>query len=98
MDILSPTEIDQILGKSELLGKYGEEVDRESAYEILTGKIQAAQGSGGGASSSGKPEKSTLEKVLSSPITKQVTNTVMREVTRGLLGVLGLGGRRGKWF
>jgi hypothetical protein len=33
-----------------------------------------------------KPEPSTFEQVMKSP----VTNTIMREVTRGLLGILGL--------
>jgi hypothetical protein len=40
--------------------------------------------------------------VLDNPIAKQVGRTVARELTRGLLGVLGLGGstrsRRKSWF
>ena len=35
-------------------------------------------------------EKSTLEKVLSSTTTRQIGRTVARELTRGLLGVLGV--------
>lgn len=41
-----------------------------------------------------KQEKSVVEEVMTSRVGKSVMNTVLREVTRGLLGVLGLGGRR----
>merc|ERR1712146_142755 len=40
MDILSDSEIKEVLGKSKLIKKYNEEIDRESAYEILTEKIE----------------------------------------------------------
>jgi uncharacterized protein len=40
MDILSQTEIDEINASSKLVKKYSEEIDRESAYEILTKKIE----------------------------------------------------------
>jgi uncharacterized protein len=40
MDILSQTEIDEINANSKLVKKYSEEIDRESAYEILTKKIE----------------------------------------------------------
>ena len=40
MDILSPTELTTQIGKSKIAKKYNEEIDRESAYEILTGKIE----------------------------------------------------------
>jgi len=35
-------------------------------------------------------EKSTFEKVLTSPTTKQIGRTFAREITRGILGILGL--------
>jgi uncharacterized protein len=41
-----------------------------------------------------RKEKSTVEKVMDSSLTKQVGRTLVREITRGLLGVLGVGGRR----
>ncbi len=43
MDILTPTEIDNIIQRSAIARKYNQEVDRESAYEILNGKIAEAQ-------------------------------------------------------
>ena len=39
MDVLTETEIQDINSKSKLVKKYGEIVDRESAYEILNKKI-----------------------------------------------------------
>ena len=39
MDILSQDEIDEINTNSQLVAKYAEIIDRESAYEILTKKI-----------------------------------------------------------
>ncbi len=41
-----------------------------------------------------KNEKSALETILSSPFLKQVGNTISREITRGLFGVLGSKSRR----
>ena len=40
-----------------------------------------------------KKEKSTVEQVLDSSLTKQIGRTVFKEITRGLLGALGLKGR-----
>lgn len=39
MDILSPTEINSINSSSELVRKYSQVIDRESAYEILSRKV-----------------------------------------------------------
>jgi len=43
MDILSQSEIDSENRSSDLVRKYGETIDRESAFEILTGKINQIQ-------------------------------------------------------
>ena len=42
MDILTESEIADINSKSKLVAKYSEEIDRESAYEILIKKIEDA--------------------------------------------------------
>ena len=42
MDILSDKEVDELVAKSQLTAKYNEVIDRESAYEILSGKIERA--------------------------------------------------------
>lgn len=100
MDVLTPTEIDQILSRSALVRKYNQEINRESAYEILTGKIQEVQEMQAAAKAEEAPkgrqkeEKGMVSTVLESPVARQVGRAVAREITRGLLGVLGLGGSR----
>lgn len=98
MDVLADDEIDLIVSSSSLVRKYNRQIDRESAYEILTEKINSAQKAADEdeaakpdtKSKSAPKEKSTLEKMTSNPMIKQVGNTFIREVTRGLLGVLGV--------
>jgi len=111
MDVLSAKEQDYILSQSALIDVYNEEIDRESAYEILTRKINAAreladeteeQNKRSRKSSRRRQEKSTFEKVFESTTTRQIGRTVARELTRGLLGVLGVSTKRRrkttKWF
>lgn len=42
MDVLEQAEVDALVAQSKIAQKYNEEIDRESAYEILTGKIERA--------------------------------------------------------
>jgi DNA helicase HerA-like ATPase len=107
MDILSPAEIDGIVAKSRLVPKYNQVIDSESAYEILTQKLQDAANKGqttspGKPQPGGKPQPSTLEKILNSGAARQVERTAASVITRGLLGALGLGGRssskKSGWF
>jgi DNA helicase HerA-like ATPase len=102
MDVLTEREIDDIVGDSELISKYNREVDRESAYEILSAKLEDARDEERKANldrdfeetetvrKSRSREKSQLEKILTSTTTRQIGRTVARELTRGLLGVLGV--------
>jgi uncharacterized protein len=97
MDVLTDAEIDSIAGKSKLVAKYNKTIDSESAYEILTAKLQeAAENSATEEKSSGKKtkeEKSTLEKVADNTIVKSMVRTAGNTIVRSLLGALGLGGR-----
>jgi len=43
MDILDDNEVKEVLQNSTLIKKYNEEIDRESAYELLIKKIETAQ-------------------------------------------------------
>jgi uncharacterized protein len=106
MGVLDDSEIDSIISNSKLTAKYNHEVDSESAYEILTAKLQQASGQEV-AEEEIKPkgkvveEKSTLETLLDNPMAKQVGRTAASILTRTLLGALGLGGRSKKkssWF
>ena len=107
MDILSQEEIDEIVNSSKLVQKYNEVIDRESSYEILNKKLEevhkaAAEEEPENKTGSVREEKSTVEKVLTSTTARQVARTVSREITRGILGVLGIGGSSRKkktgWF
>jgi hypothetical protein len=98
MDILTPVEIDTIIGNSALARKYNQVVDRESAYEILRDKIAAAHSAQPSETTNEtkaeKEEPSVFETIAKDPLARQIGRTVARELTRGLLGVLGLGGSR----
>ncbi len=99
MDVLSQTEIDSINSKSKLVAKYAEEIDSESAYEILNAKLQEATekaaanpetATGGKAA---KEEESTIEKIAGNSVVKSIARTAGNVLVRSLLGALGLGGR-----
>jgi len=98
MDILTPTEIDGIISRSALVRKYNQEIDRESAYEILMSKIaevqeiQASQQQQVTRAKQEKEEPGMIETIAKDPLARQIGRTVARELTRGLLGVFGLGG------
>jgi uncharacterized protein len=97
MDVLTDAEIDSIAGKSKLVAKYNKAIDSESAYEILTAKLEeAAENSATEEKATGKKtkeEKSTLEKVADNTIVKSMVRTAGNTIVRSLLGALGLGGR-----
>ncbi|MBS1742995.1 MAG: DUF853 family protein [Bacteroidetes bacterium] len=99
MDVLSGSEIDDINNHSKLVAKYRETIDSNSAYEILTAKLEeAAQKeppaeTSTSASKSTKEEPSALEKVANNTIVKSMLRTAGNGIVRGLLGALGLGGR-----
>lgn len=113
MDILTKDEIDAIIAQSRIMDKYNEVIDRDSAYEILTGKIENAQSEevqkrlkeqNSRSRRASRREKSTIEKVYNSTTTRQIGRTIARELTRGLLGVLGVkttrrrSRRKKSWF
>jgi uncharacterized protein len=105
--VLLPNELDEVINASQLVEKYNQVIDRESAYEILSGKIKAAEEEEeeaeeeAPAAKKEKEEKSMIEKASENTMVRQVGRTVVRELARGLLGVLGLGGtkkRKKGWF
>lgn len=104
MDVLTPTEIDNIINQSALARKYNQEIDRQSAFEILSEKIKEAQDTAPAVKTKKeKEEPSMIETIAKDPLTRQIGRTVARELTRGILGVLGLGGssssrKKSSWF
>jgi DNA helicase HerA-like ATPase len=102
MDILTDAEIDKLVSGSKLAGKYNQAIDSESAYEILTGKLDAAAQKADEEKQVIKEQKQQRantkkeDTIFDNPMVKQVGRTAASVITRSLLGVLGLGGRRGR--
>jgi hypothetical protein len=101
MDVLTPEELKSLVRSSSLVRKYAQDIDSESAHDILSRKIEEArrdelemerrqQNEKASTTSSRRREKSMIEKVMTSTTTRQIGRTVARELTRGLLGVLGI--------
>jgi DNA helicase HerA-like ATPase len=101
MDILSQGEIDTINRNSDLVRKYNQVIDRESAFEILTNKVEAIQKQveeetekkewekerGGGGEWGRKTSGSSGRRggVLRSPVVKVLTSATF---IRGVLGIM----------
>lgn len=108
MDVITPEEKKAILQQSALFYKYNQEIDRNSAYEILTQKMEAAelqqqqieareaqqkelerqQKEAARAARSAPKAGPTFEDVFTRTVKRQVSNTLVREITRGFLGIL----------
>lgn len=89
MDILSANEIDTLVAKSVLIPKYNQEIDRDSAFEILNRKIasfsenQTASTLGNTVSGTVKQIKeqpSLFEKTINSSVGKQVQRSIVRTI------------------
>ncbi|MCM8567884.1 DUF853 domain-containing protein [Gramella jeungdoensis] len=89
MDILSEVELEKLIERSEIISKYNEEIDRESAYEILTKKIEAAE-----KEQAKEKAKTERKKVIKTSSQKSnMESAVLKVITsatfiRGVLGIL----------
>ncbi len=99
MDILSDDEIATLVSQSDMVKKYEKTIDSESAYEHLSERIARAEelankenqtNSKSTVRRSISKETSILEKVTKNTFVRQLGRLVIREVTRGLLGVFGI--------
>ena len=101
MDILNEEEMNVLIQKSSLYKKYKATADPESAFEILSAKMEQLQQQESEVEQAkaeakqakttartAKAEKSTLDKVLSNTVTRQIARTATTTLTRGLLGAL----------
>ena len=99
MDILSEREIDDIVSKSEIANKYNQSVDSQSAYEILTDKLNEAAERSEELQRQKQEEKQTRTTTkkekgfFDDSVVKSMTRTAGNTIVRSLLGALGLGGR-----
>lgn len=96
MDILDQKEINDLVEGSDLVKKYNTTVNRESAYEILTQKLEEAaqekvpEEAKTSTLSKQKEDKSFLEEVIESRMVRDIGRTFTREITRSILGALGI--------
>ncbi|MBT8296379.1 MAG: DUF853 domain-containing protein [Gramella sp.] len=91
MDILTDSELKQLINSSELISKYNEEIDRESAYEILTKKIETAEETE--AKEKAKKDRKEVTKTASRRRTGSTEGAIIKVLTsatfvRGVLGIL----------
>jgi hypothetical protein len=94
MDVLSPQEIDNLVAQSRLVRKYADSVDNESAYEILTAKLQQASAEQQQPKTTEKTTTKKEESFFDNPAVRQASRTAASMLTRTLLGALGLGANR----
>lgn len=86
MDILTDSELTDVINKSSLVKKYGEVIDRESAYEILNEKIEKAEALAEKERAKPKSRRtSTRTSTRQNPVIKVLTSATF---IRGVLGVL----------
>lgn len=105
MDVLTDAEIDNLVKNSKLASKYNQVIDSQSAYEILTAKLEAAAEKTQQEAENKKPakeEESTFEKLANNTVVKSMARTAGNTIVRSLFGALGMGGRSTKknsgWF
>lgn len=99
MDILTDAEIDALVSKSKIAAKYNQVIDSQSAYEILTDKLNEAAEKTEEVKKQKEEEKQTKTTTkkekgfFDDPTVKSMTRTAGNTIVRSLLGALGLGGR-----
>jgi DNA helicase HerA-like ATPase len=100
MDVLTSEEIDDLVNSSDLVKKYKNEVDKESAYEILAKRMeQAAEvekevSQEKSTARQPKEEPGMFEQVMKSRAGRTFTTTLAREGAKFVLGMFGLKMRR----
>ena len=96
MDILNDAEVSELTSKSALVAKYEQAINKDSAYEMLTSRMeQAVQESAPTQKSRPiKEEPGMFETVMKSSAGRTFTNTLMREGAKMILGMFGLKKRR----
>jgi uncharacterized protein len=88
---LTPEELQADIRQSDLLAEYGQTVDRESAREILAARVAGASVAQDDPISASHPprEEKSMAEVAGAVVRSSVGRTVVREVVRGLFGLLG---------
>ena len=87
MDVLTESELKEVIDSSALVKKYNDVIDRESAYEMLTKKIDKAEEIAAKEKEKPEPKRtsSRAKSTRQNPIIKVLTSATF---IRGMLGVL----------
>lgn len=96
MDVLDDAEVESLTAKSSLVAKYEKTINKDSAFEMLSARMeQAAEAAPTAArKKTAKEEPGMFENVMKSRAGRTFTTTVARELGKYVLGMLGLAGRR----
>ncbi|MGM5631412.1 DUF853 family protein [Apibacter raozihei] len=107
MDILTTEEIDEIVTNSDLVKEYAQDIHKESAYEILSKKMEVVAESTNPSETSSsttlpkttstprkKEEPSLFEKIMNSPFVRDMGRTIVREGSKVFFGALGVNNKR----
>ncbi|MBX2844618.1 MAG: DUF853 domain-containing protein [Saprospiraceae bacterium] len=110
MDVLESKEMDELVKQSDIYDDYAETIDKKTAHEILTAKLEKAadktekakassKKSSSSSRSRSKKKKTVVEEVVNSTTGRQILRTATREIIRGVLGSIGVKSTRSSgWF
>jgi DNA helicase HerA-like ATPase len=103
MDVLTDAELNAIADSSKIARFYNEVIDTNSAYEILTQKLEAAAHQKEAIAQQKEEAKTQKDEkgFFDNPIVKSVARTAGNTIVRSLLGAIGLSGgsrKRKSWF
>lgn len=96
MDILNDAEVADLTSRSALVAKYEQTVNKDSAYEMLTSRMEQAVENAAPTlkTKTVKEEPGMFENVMKSKAGRTFTTTIARELGKFVLGMIGVGGRK----
>lgn len=101
MDILSSSEIDTLVNNSDLVKKYAQDINKESAYEILSGRMNSDytnmtknKETVSETKNTEKHSPSLFETIMNSPFVRDISRTFIREGSKAFFGTLGIKNKR----
>ncbi|WHF50653.1 DUF853 family protein [Chryseobacterium gotjawalense] len=96
MDILNDAEVSDLTSRSALVAKYEQTVNKDSAYEMLTSRMEQAVQNAPPTqpTRSVKEEPGVFESVMKSRAGRTFTTMIVREATNAFMGMIGLKKRR----
>jgi len=109
MDVLNEEELEAQIHSSKIFDEYNETIDRKSAYEILTKKLEKAEEetlkeekkpTRRAARKTKKKDDTVVEKLSKNTMVRQMGREATRQIVRGVLGSLGIktSTRKKGWF